>query len=140
MSLGELRRYGVKLQMDFASDLPSIQGDRVQLQQVILNLIRNAIDAMSDGDDRPRQLVVRTANAELGSVLVAVQDTGLGIDPANLDRLFDAFYTTKPDGLGIGLSICRTIVEAHGGKLWAHADVPQGAIFQFTIPSAAERA
>jgi PAS domain S-box-containing protein len=134
LSSGELKNSRVILQSEFADDLPSVQGDRIQLQQVILNLIRNAADAMSDVEDRPRLLVVRTTKMEPGGVLVAVQDSGLGIDPANLDRIFDAFYTTKPDGLGIGLSVCRTIVEAHGGKLWAAAACPHGAIFQFTLP------
>ena len=109
----------------------------MQLQQVILNLIVNAIEAMSGVSDGPRDLVISTATAERGGVLVAVQDTGPGLDPAKLERLFEAFYTTKPDGLGMGLSICRSIIEAHGGRLWASANTPRGAIFQFVLPHVA---
>ena len=99
-----------------------------------MNLVRNAVDAMSDVGDRPRQLIVRTTRAEPDSVLVAVQDTGPGIIATDRERIFDAFFTTKSGGLGMGLSVCRTIIEAHRGKLWATAAVPDGAIFQFTLP------
>jgi len=134
LSLREIQNGRVTLQSEFADDLPSVQCDRIQVQQVLLNLIRNAAEAMSDVTDRPRQLVIRAAKAESGGAIVSVRDSGPGIDPANLERIFDALYTTKPDGLGIGLSICRTIVEAHGGKLSATTAVPHGAIFQFTLP------
>lgn len=134
LSLEQLQSRRVTLRAEFADGLPPIRGDRVQLQQVLLNLIRNGSDAMNDVDDRPRQLTIRTSATEAGGVLVAVQDSGSGVHPADLDRVFDAFYTTKPDGLGMGLSICRTIIDAHGGKLWATAAVPYGAIFQFTLP------
>jgi signal transduction histidine kinase len=115
--------------------LPPIQGDRVELQQVILNLIINAVEAMSGVSEGSRELLVDTGKAGSDGVLVAVRDSGPGLAPASLERLFDAFYTTKPGGLGMGLSICRSIVEAHGGRLWATANVPHGAIFQFTLPA-----
>jgi signal transduction histidine kinase len=130
----ELQNSRINLLSEFAEHLPLVQGDRIQLQQVLMNLIRNAADAMSDVDDRPRQLIVRTAKVESDGVLVSVQDSGPGIDPTIRERIFDAFYTSKADGLGMGLSICRTIIEAHGGKLWATAALPYGAIFQFTLP------
>jgi C4-dicarboxylate-specific signal transduction histidine kinase len=138
LSLRGLESSQVILRSEFAEDLPPVKGDRIQLQQVLLNLIRNASDAMSSLRG-PRQLVVKTT-MEPVPVLVTVQDFDPGIHPANLHRLFDAFYTTKPDGLGMGLAICRTIVEAHGGKLWADSVLPQGAIFRFILPAAAERA
>jgi signal transduction histidine kinase len=137
LSLRELQESRVTPETDFADDLTSVQGDRIQLQQVILNLIRNAADAMSDVDDRPRQLIVRTAKSEPDGVCLTVQESGPGIDPMNLERVFDAFYTTKPDGLGIGLSVCRTIIEAHGGKLWAESALVKGAVFHFTLPARA---
>jgi signal transduction histidine kinase len=130
----ELESSQVILRSEFAEDLPLVKGDRIQLQQVILNLIRNASDAMRDIDGRQRELAIKTARTEPDGLLFAIQDSGPGIDPTKLDRIFDAFYTTKPDGLGMGLSVCRTIVEAHGGKLWATAAGPHGAIFQFTLP------
>jgi PAS domain S-box-containing protein len=135
LSLPDLQRSLVILRTEFADDLPPVIGDRVQLQQVILNLLRNAADAMSACDDRPRELLIHTARTDSQSVLLAVQDSGSGIDPANLERIFQAFYTTKIGGMGVGLSISRTIIEAHGGKLWATQGVPQGAIFQFTLPA-----
>ena len=134
LALRELERSQVILRSEFAEDLPLVKVDRIQLQQVILNLIRNASDAMRDIDDREKELAIKTAKTGPDGVLVAIQDSGPGIDPTKLDRIFDAFYTTKPDGLGVGLSVCRTIVEAHGGKLWATAAGPHGAIFQFTLP------
>jgi signal transduction histidine kinase len=134
LALRELESSQVILRSEFAEDLPLVQGDRIQLQQVILNLIRNASDAMRDIDDRQRDLAIKTAKTEPDGLLVTIQDSGPGIDPTKLDRIFDTFYTTKPDGLGMGLSVCRTIVEAHGGKLWATAAGPHGAIFQFTLP------
>jgi signal transduction histidine kinase len=123
----------VSVQTELAEGLPVIQGDRVQLQQVILNLIMNAVEAMSGTRDDARELLISTGRADPGGVLVSVRDSGPGLAPAGLDRLFDAFYTTKPSGLGLGLSICRSIIEAHGGRLWASANVPRGAIFEFTL-------
>jgi signal transduction histidine kinase len=116
-----------------ADRLPSIWGDRVQLQQVILNLIMNAIEAMSEVAEGSRELLITTGNAETGGVLVAVSDSGAGLPQAGLDRIFQAFYTTKPGGLGIGLSICRSIIEAHGGRLWAVPNEPRGAVFRFAL-------
>ena len=137
LSQREFQSGGVIVRAEFADNLAPVKGDKVQLQQVLLNLIRNGMDAMSTVDDRPRQLIVTTSRAESGDVLIAVQDSGPGVDAAKLERIFDAFYTTKPDGLGMGLSICRTIIEAHGGKLWATTAAPQGTILQFTLPAAA---
>ncbi|HYZ33479.1 MAG TPA: AAA family ATPase [Crenalkalicoccus sp.] len=132
---GELVKHGVSVRTQLAEGLPPVQGDRVQLQQVVLNLVVNAIEAMRGvGGGASRALLVSTARAEAGGVLVAVRDTGPGLDPAKLARLFEAFYTTKPGGLGMGLSICRSIVEAHGGRLWAEANEPRGAVFKFVLP------
>ena len=128
---------GIVVQADFAKGLPPVQGDRVQLQQVALNLILNAVDAMRSIDHRSRELQINTEQNEAGDVLVTVCDTGLGIAPENLGRLFEPFFTTKPSGVGIGLSICRSIVEAHGGSLWASVNEPRGARFQFTVPGVA---
>src|SRR5262249_15349387 len=113
--------------------LPRIQGDRVQLQQVMLNLIINAIEAMSQMEEGPRQIVISTAT-EADCVLVAVRDSGPSVSEAALARVFEAFYTTKSTGLGMGLSICAAIVEAHDGRMWATPNVPQGAVFRFTLP------
>ena len=131
---GEAAKDGVSVQTQPADGLPLIQGDRVQLQQMMLNSIINAVEAMRGVSDGPRELLISTGNAETGGVRVAVRDCGPGLAPATLERLFEAFYTTKPQGLGLGLSICRSIIEAHGGRLWANANVPRGAIFQFTLP------
>jgi PAS domain S-box-containing protein len=133
LTRGEAVKNGVSVQTDLADGLPLIAGDRVQLQQVILNLIMNAIEAMSGASDETRELLISTGMAELGGVLVAVRDSGPGLAPATLERVFDAFYTTKSGGLGMGLSICRSIIEAHGGRLWASANVPRGATFEFTV-------
>jgi len=138
LSLADLRRSQVTLRSEFANDLPTVTGDRVQLQQIILNLVRNAVDAMGAIDDRPRQLLIRTARTESNSVRLSVQDSGPGIAPENLERIFEAFYTTKPGGLGMGLSICRTIIEAHGGKLWAASGI-SGALFQLVLPPSASQ-
>ena len=112
-----------------------VEGDRVQLQQVILNLILNAAEAMSTVDEGARQLLISTGQSRTNGVLVTVRDSGPGIDPEHIERAFDAFYTTKPGGVGMGLSICRSIIDAHGGRLWADANEPRGAAFQFTLPS-----
>jgi signal transduction histidine kinase len=114
--------------------LPPIQADRIQLQQVILNLIVNAVEAMTPPTDGPRDLLISTEKAEPDGVLVVLRDTGPGLSPASMEHVFDAFYTTKPGGMGMGLSISRSIIEAHGGRLWAAANVPRGAVFEFTVP------
>jgi PAS domain S-box-containing protein len=135
LTRGETTKNGVSVHTELADCLPLVQGDRVQLQQVILNLIVNAIEAVSGLSEGPRELLISTGKVEPGGVLVTVRDSGPGLAPATLEHLFDSFYTTKPSGLGLGLSICRSIVEAHGGRLWASANVPHGAIFQFTVPT-----
>jgi PAS domain S-box-containing protein len=129
----ELISHLVSLRMELAPALPMIPGDRVQLQQVIINLVMNGIEAMQSVMDRPRELVIRSGQDETHQVLVSVTDCGVGISAENADRLFNAFFTTKSGGMGMGLSICRSIVEAHGGRLWATASVPHGATFQFTL-------
>jgi C4-dicarboxylate-specific signal transduction histidine kinase len=140
LARGELRRNEVNVQTGLDPTLPPALGDRVQLQQVVLNLIVNAIEAMASVADRPKLLAIRTGRAESGEVAVAVEDTGPGLDPATAGRVFDPFFTTKPDGLGMGLSICRSIVEAHGGRLSSSPRAPHGTTFRFTLPTAAEAA
>ena len=127
---------GVSVQTRFADKLDSVQGDRVQVQQVVLNLVLNAIDAMGSVDAGVRELVISTEQSQTNDILVAVRDSGPGIDPESLERVFEAFYTTKSGGMGMGLSICQSIIDAHGGRLWAEANEPRGAIFCFTVPSA----
>ena len=134
----ELVSHQVSLRTDFASALPMIQADRVQLQQVIINLVMNGIEAMQAVTDRPRELVIRSRQDEKQQVLTSVTDCGIGISVENADRLFNAFFTTKASGIGMGLSICRSIIEAHGGRLWAIANVPHGTTFQFTLPAKAD--
>ena len=131
----EAVKNSVSVEMQLAEGLPLVQGDRVQLQQVVLNLIVNAVEAMSGISDRPRELLISTGKPGSDIVVVAVRDSGPGLTPASLERLFESFYTTKPGGLGMGLSICRSIIDSHGGRLWVTANVPQGAIFQFTLPA-----
>jgi C4-dicarboxylate-specific signal transduction histidine kinase len=134
LTFAEAANNGVSVQTRLADDLPLIEGDRVQLQQVILNLVMNAIEAMSsDNREGPRDLLISTELLDAKRLLVAVKDSGPGLDAANPECVFDAFYTTKPSGLGIGLSICRSIVEAHGGQLRAVAGSLRGAVFQFTL-------
>ncbi len=125
---------GVSIRTELAEGLTLVEGDRVQLQQVMLNLIINAFEAMSVRGEGRRKLRIATGKAGFGGVIVSVEDSGLGVNPSDLERIFGAFYSTKPEGLGIGLSLCRAIVEAHGGKLWASAGPVEGAIFQFTLP------
>jgi PAS domain S-box-containing protein len=139
LSLSDLQRNRIALQTELAEDLPTITGDRIQLQQVILNLLRNASDAMVDVGDRPRQLLIRTEREDEDRVRMRVQDTGVGADLESLNKLFDAFYTTKTDGMGIGLSVSRFIIESHHGRLWAEPnDGRPGATFSFSIPSRPE--
>jgi PAS domain S-box-containing protein len=118
--------------------LAPVQGDRVQLQQVLVNLILNAVEAMSSVEEGTRELSIRTEQNQPGGILVAVHDSGPGIDPVNFDRVFEPFYTTKTSGVGMGLSICQTIINGHGGRLWMSANEPRGAVFQFTLPAAQE--
>jgi PAS domain S-box-containing protein len=131
----EARRHRVFVRTELAAALPPVRGDRVQLQQVILNLVMNGIEAMKEVTDRPRELLIRSRPEESSRVLVAVQDRGIGLDEQSLERVFEAFYTTKPEGLGMGLSISRSIIEAHGGRLWPVAHSDYGATFQFTLPT-----
>jgi PAS domain S-box-containing protein len=140
LARNELQAHRVFLQAELAGDLPLVDGDRIQLQQVLLNLMINAIEAMSSAGDGQSELVVRSARDAANGVLVAVSDSGPGLDAKGLDRLFEAFYTTKTQGLGLGLAISRRIIEAHGGRLWASANTPRGAVFQFTLPVDRSRA
>jgi PAS domain S-box-containing protein len=133
LSRGETMKNVVSVETQFGEGLPLIEGDRVQLQQVILNLIVNAVEAINAASEGPRELLVSTAQSTPNDVLVAVKDSGPGLPPTSFEHLFEPFYTTKPGGLGIGLSICRSIIEAHGGRLWATGCKPRGALFQFTI-------
>jgi C4-dicarboxylate-specific signal transduction histidine kinase len=134
LTYGEVMKHGVAVQTQLADGLPRIQGDRVQLQQVLLNLILNAVEAMGGVREGARELRIGTGPEASGGVLVTVQDSGPGLDPESVDRLFDAFYTTKPGGMGMGLSICRSIVDAHGGRIWASRTAGPGATVQFTLP------
>jgi C4-dicarboxylate-specific signal transduction histidine kinase len=134
LSLRELQRNRVILRQELSSDLPSVVGDRVQLQQVILNLLLNASEAMNSVIDHPRQLVVRTDQDDKDCVRLSVQDMGVGIAPQNLGKLFEAFYTTKSNGMGIGLSVSRSIIESHRGRIWAAPNDGPGVTFSFSIP------
>ena len=134
LSQSDVQRSRVVLQVDLSEDLQPITGDRIQLQQVILNLLRNAIDAMSNVDDRPRRLLISTSRDEGDHVRLSVKDAGVGLSPAEIDRLFEAFYTTKKSGMGIGLTVCRAIIESHNGRLWAAPNEGHGATFSFSIP------
>ena len=135
LTRGEAEKNGVSVRTQLADGLPLIQGDRVQLQQVILNLIVNAVQAMSGVSEGARELLVSTGTAGPDRVLVEVRGSGSGAaSSSSAERLFDAFYTTKTDGMGMGLSICRSMIEAHGGRLWASANEPRGAVFRFTVP------
>jgi len=134
LTRSEVQKNGVSVQTQLAEGLPLIQGDRVQLQQVILNLIINAVQAMSGVSEGSRELLIGAGKDASGGVLVAVRDSGPGLNPESFDRLFDAFYTTKPGGMGMGLSICRSVVEAHAGRIWASRTAGPGATVQFTLP------
>ncbi len=134
LSLSELQRDRVILRCELAEDLPLVTGDRVQIQQVIMNLLRNGSDAMNTVDDRPRELLIRTERNEGDRALLSVTDAGIGFDPQSMDKLFQAFYSTKNDGMGIGLSVSRSIIEEHDGRLWATLNDGPGATFSFSIP------
>jgi signal transduction histidine kinase len=138
LTRGELQRHDILLETELSADLEPVLGDPGQVRQVVLNLIVNGVEAMTEGMHGSRVLRVSSRMAGPGDVLIAVADTGTGLDPTKMDSIFDAFFTTKPEGMGMGLSICRSIVEAHGGRLWASSNSPRGSIFQFTLPSAAD--
>src|SRR5262249_20610789 len=133
LSQPELRKNRIAVETRLAEALPPMNGDRVQVQQVLLNLILNAAEAMKSAIEGPRELLIATEQGD--GIVVTVADTGPGIDPDHVERVFDAFYTTKSTGLGIGLSICRSIIVAHGGRLWAETNEPRGAIFRFSLPT-----
>jgi C4-dicarboxylate-specific signal transduction histidine kinase len=133
---GAIVRNGVSVRTRLTEELPRVQADRIQVQQVVLNLILNAVEAMVSIEEGVRELSIVTEQHEAGGVLAIVRDSGSGIDSKHLDRVFDAFYTTKSGGVGMGLSICRSIIEAHEGQLWAEANEPRGAVFRFTLPGA----
>lgn len=140
LTRSEAARRGISVRADLAENLPPVHGDGVQLRQVILNLVMNAVEAMEATAEGIRNLAIATATKAPGSVLVSVCDSGPGLGAARQERYFEAFYTTKPNGLGVGLSICRSIIVAHGGRLWATENVPHGAIFQFSLPPYAAHA
>jgi PAS domain S-box-containing protein len=139
LTRSEAFKNGVSVRTHFAEGLPAVQADRVQLQQVVLNLIVNAIEAMAAVGEGERELLISTGRDASDGVHVTLRDSGLGLDPKNVERLFEAFYTTKPTGMGMGLAICRSIIEAHGGRMWAGANEPRGAVFQFTLPLASDQ-
>jgi PAS domain S-box-containing protein len=136
LTRSDLQRHGVVLHTELSAEVRPVFGDRVQLQQVLLNLITNGIEAMNAVTDRPKVLAITSEPVEPGGVLVAVDDTGTGLDPTTADRIFDSFFTTKPSGMGMGLSICRSIMDAHGGRLWVSPRVPHGTTVRFTVPTA----
>ena len=135
LARGEITKNGVSVDTHLAEGELSVEGDRVQLQQVVLNLILNAVEAMGSVQERPRDLLISMGKNQANGVLVTVRDTGPGIDAEHVELVFEAFYTTKSTGVGMGLSICRSIIEAHGGRLWAEANEPRGVVFQFTLPN-----
>jgi PAS domain S-box-containing protein len=137
LARGEAVKHGVSILTELADLLPVVEADRIQLQQVLLNLIVNALEAMGADDEGPKELLISTGKVEPSGALVAVQDSGPGLEALMLERVFESFYTTKPTGFGLGLSICRSIIEAHGGRLWASKNQRRGATFQFTLPSEA---
>jgi PAS domain S-box-containing protein len=136
--LREINAHGVSLRLDLGTSLPPVDGDRVQLQQVMMNLLMNGIQAMSRVTGRRRELLIRSREHGADQILVAVEDSGTGIEPEHIGRLFNAFFTTKPDGMGMGLSICRSIIERHGGRIWATRNSGTGSTFQFTLPACRE--
>jgi signal transduction histidine kinase len=135
LAQGELLKHHISVKIELNEELPTLMADRVQLQQVIMNLTTNAIDAMESVTDRPRVLRAKSEIGDRGVLLVSIEDTGTGIDPDNIDRIFDAYFTTKPSGMGVGLSICRSIVEAHNGRLWASASALHGSVFRLELPT-----
>ena len=135
LTRSERQRHGVELCTDLHPGDRPVFADRIQLQQVMLNLISNGIEAMSGVTDRPRLLSISSAPAEDGGLLVAIEDTGTGLDPTIAEHIFEPFFTTKPNGMGMGLSICRSIIEAHGGRFWAQPRRPHGTAFRFTVPA-----
>jgi signal transduction histidine kinase len=132
LAQNEARRHRVSLNRQLRQDLPRVRGDRVQLQQVVLNLIMNGLEAIARSKNGSRELSI-SSDVDQEHVIIAVRDSGEGLDSANLERVFDAFYTTKPEGMGMGLAISRTIIESHGGRLWATTNSPKGAVFQFSL-------
>ena len=136
----EAQRNKVVLRTELEPDIPAVRGDRVQLQQVILNLTVNGIESVARIDHEPRWVVIRSTRSHTGELVVSVGDTGPGIEAEHADRLFAPFFTTKPQGIGMGLPICRSIIEAHGGRLWAAKNEPRGAVFQFVLPAQATSA
>jgi C4-dicarboxylate-specific signal transduction histidine kinase len=130
----EAKRYSISIRTDLAEALPKVMADSLQVQQVMMNLIMNGIDAMKDVD-QPREISIRSQSAEDQQLTISVSDTGVGLPPQQADKIFDAFFTTKPHGIGLGLRISRTIVESHGGRLWATQNSPRGANFHFTLPT-----
>jgi signal transduction histidine kinase len=133
LTRGELQKHGIALETVFDMSISLVAGDRIQLQQVVLNLILNAVEAIGSADCKARRITVGSRHLNEGKIVVTVADTGPGIDPASGDQIFDAFFTTKSGGLGMGLSICRSIVEAHGGRLWVSPNEPGGSVFSFTL-------
>jgi PAS domain S-box-containing protein len=138
LTRGEATKNRISMRAQLAEDLPLVEADRIQLQQVMLNLIINATHALIEGSHAERELLISTSTNGSSDILVSVRDSGKGISPQQVERLFDPFYTTKPSGMGMGLSICRSIIESHGGKIWAAPNLPQGAAFHFTIPQLAK--
>jgi signal transduction histidine kinase len=138
MMRSAIAKNGIALSTRLMDGLVPVWGDRVQLQQVVVNLILNALDAMSSVESGPRELSIRTEQSQTGGILVAVGDSGPGIAPGTLERVFEPFYTTKTSGVGMGLSICQTIINGHGGRLWVDANGPRGAVFKFTLPAVQE--
>jgi C4-dicarboxylate-specific signal transduction histidine kinase len=132
---GQALRNKVTIAFELAPELPAVRADRIQLQQVILNLVVNGLESMAGVNDRPRQLLVRSQPDGAGQVRVSIQDSGIGVSPEEMGRLFEPFYTTRPQGMGMGLPISRSIIEAHGGRLWAESTLSEGSVFQFTLPS-----
>ncbi|HZC98107.1 MAG TPA: ATP-binding protein, partial [Bradyrhizobium sp.] len=137
---GEILKNGVSMETDLTDELPPVRGDRVQLQQVIMNMIMNAVEAMSNVDEVVRELQIRTDKDRDDAILLTVRDSGPMLKSDSLDRFFQPFYSTKPSGMGIGLSICRSIVEAHGGRIWVTGNAPQGVTLHITLPALREAA
>jgi signal transduction histidine kinase len=136
LTRNEMERHAIVAELDLASDLEDIQGVRVQIQQVLLNLVVNAVEAIADTEgESPRQILIRSARHGAGEVRAHVEDSGPGLDRTSFEKIFEAFFTTKSEGLGLGLSICRSIIETHGGRLWAAANAPRGCVFSFSLPA-----